>query len=514
MKRCLVFLLLLCLVLPVAQGVEDLILDPASLAQYNGMEVTGFVQPGGGDWAFLALWYQRMNFLVGLKKETGGWRQAFINLAAFPHGDMQIRLTDLTGTGKNVITGQEIRFEAGRYGPAFASYWSNGEYFEDHCVFEQDANGVFQLVNYARAGQSGMVDLSPTHMVFHDAFEQFTWVAYTLNRSAQGFSLERLPKNPRQAQQPGDLPPQLSESWLSAREIPLLGQDLIPVYSAPSDTSLRLASGKAAVSPRGWALVFGTEGDYALILYGIAPRHFRAGYIKTSFIPEGWDLAPLNFTPTPAQVIRKTTCLDGFNTLSQDLTNLTPGQPVTLLSRMGDFAYFEASLKGQTYRALAPLSAFDREPQPPKGKVLTEFRTAWGLEQALLSPFEQSGYPKLWYDARRFTPYQYIPELLRFDLAGSNPFEGEISLTIAPVSPHTQLDDLKPEYQGYTITPTSHQNILPGFIAAREDQRIETYLKDSPLGRYRFTLTYPERAQDTWRFRLLNILDNAEMGGF
>ena len=112
------------------------------------------------------------------------------------------------------------------------------------------------------------------------------------------------------------------------------------------------------------------------------------------------------------------------------------------------------------------------------------------------------------------SPYQYIPELLRFDLAGSNPFEQEISLTIAQVSPHIQLEDLKPEYQGYTLTPTSHQNILPGFIAAREDLRIETYLKDSPLGRYRFTLTYPERAKDTWRFRLLNILDSAEMGGF
>ena len=170
MKRCLVFLLLLCLVLPVAQGVEDLILDPASLAQYNGMEVTGFVQPGGGDWAFLALWYQRMNFLVGLKKEAGGWRQVFINLSAFPHGDMLIRLVDLTGTAKNLIIGQEIHFEQGAYGPAFASYWSNGEYFEDQCVFEQDKNGNFQLVHYARAGQSGMIDLSPTHMVFYDAF--------------------------------------------------------------------------------------------------------------------------------------------------------------------------------------------------------------------------------------------------------------------------------------------------------------------------------------------------------
>lgn len=515
MKRCLVILLLLCLLAPAAQAVQAPVSDLAALTSYRDMEITGFVQPGGGDWAFLALKDRQTNYLAGFNRQDGAWQEQFLSLTALPRGDMMIRLTDCTGTAKITIRGEEFFFDEEYYGTAFASYWSNGEYHENFSLFQQDQAGRFQLVHYANAGHSGLINLSADELVFYAAYEQVQRVWLSIQREVSRFNLEKLPRNPRQAHEPDVLPPALPEGWLSVREVTLSGTDLIPVYSAPDNKALRLAGGKAAVSPRGWALALGTEGDYTLILYGINPRHYRAGYIKSSLIPEHWVLAPLAFTPTPARVTKDVPAFDGLNTLSEPFLKLRTGQQVTLLSRIGDFSYFETTQGGKPCRAIASLNAFDTDPEPPQGHATADIQTAYGREQLLLTPLELPGFPKLWHDARLFWHHQPNDQILRFD-AANNPFQAQISLTITQAQPQAQLKDLEQEYQGqgYTLTPTTHQNILPGFIAAKEDQRIETYLKDSPQGRYQFTFVYPERAADTWGLRLKNILDTAEMGGF
>lgn len=516
MKRAfaLVLALLLCASLSIqAKAEENALIDLSKLREYEGWEVTDYVRPNQSDWAFLALKSGLQNSLAGFKLMGGVWQEQFVNFNAVPQGEMRIRFQDVSGISRVEVIGDEFDFDNYKYGTAFSCYWSNGETRENCCTFELEED-TFYIVDYSHWGQSGLINIKPDELIFFEAYTDVRRVKLKIRREIARFNLAQLPKNERQATQPDVLPPTLADGWLRAKEIPLPGRELIPVFSAPGKDALRLADGKAALSPKGWVMVFGTEGDSAMVLYGISPGRYRAGYIKASHLPDWYEDNPLNFTRVKAKVIRQAEGVEGLSGVGEVIAKLKPGQEVTLLSRIGVFAYYEGTLNKKTYRAVAPLNAFDQEPSPPVGMAAGEITTRYGRELLLLTAMkdEQTG-STLWYDARLLSPF-YNGNYWYF-WPVTNQLDAPLGLRFEQAGTDFSIEDLRQDYQdkGYDIRPLDNRLPEEGFIAVKEGQCEEIRLHTG-VHRLLFTLHYPERAKDTWRIRLLYTVETLTESDF
>lgn len=133
------------------------------------------------------------------------------------------------------------------------------------------------------------------------------------------------------------------------------GQKLA-VYSAPSASSWRGASGKASVSTNGSVYYAGWDGDWMLVLYEISNGKLRAGYVDGRQLqgrtPEKTQLA---FASATVVTVKKTVMTDDPNKASSNMTTLKKGTSVTFLARFGDWAYIETVIKKKAARGFVKL---------------------------------------------------------------------------------------------------------------------------------------------------------------
>ena len=136
------------------------------------------------------------------------------------------------------------------------------------------------------------------------------------------------------------------------------GAATVPVYSAPSEGSVRFAKGKASVNLREPAKLYGLtrDGNWALIEYAVSDRTSRFGYVKRSDLPgsAAWTFT-LPSVDVPVTVTQDTFLTDDPNVSQYRQMTLNAGSSVRLLGLYDLwYAYVEATLDGKTVRGFVP----------------------------------------------------------------------------------------------------------------------------------------------------------------
>ena len=154
----------------------------------------------------------------------------------------------------------------------------------------------------------------------------------------------------------------------SADEMPGdAGAATVPVYSAPSESSVRFAKGKASVNLREPAKFYGftQDGNWALVEYTVSGRTSRFGYVRRSELPSSvtWKYN-ISSIDVPVTVTQDTFLTDDPNVSQYHQMTLKAGDGVRLLGLQGAFyAYIETTLDGKTVRGFVP-AACVRYPLP------------------------------------------------------------------------------------------------------------------------------------------------------
>jgi len=508
-------------------SLETAILSDPELSAY---ELVSYAPIEGSGFAFASLKSGLQNTLAAYEMKQGQWVRAFVNINALPRGEMRFYVEDLSFTERFSIRGELTDSSLGHQrGHAVSFYWSNGEYHENYFVFERNEHQDWMLAFYANAGQGGMIDIECNKdgrtavFYFLEESRQNTRFSFNFRGKMQDFNFAFLPRTPRQARQPNMLPPALPVGWLTAREVPLEGEELIPVYSAPDRKALRGANGKAALSPRGWVQVFGVEGDFALVQYAMLPGEYRIGYIEQKHLPPWYvsDWAaenPLNFTRVESTLFAAQPTDDPLGTM-RALVKTTKDSPVTLLSRFGDFVYFEGRQNGRVYRAFANQRLFSDQPAPPEGLRETSAFAYGKWEDALASKVQLAGLPfAIWLDQTAFDLYTADEHTVVY--AQKNQLESTPYLAVEKAAPSLTEIRQQLEQEGWTVQACendihffnfSQDNDSLNFLCAGKEGQILRILlitlKGVPL---KITLGCPEQAYETWGLYLSQIIAGIE----
>ena len=121
------------------------------------------------------------------------------------------------------------------------------------------------------------------------------------------------------------------------------------VYSGPGTDYYRASNGKAAVS--GGRLRRGTQGDWALIGYGLSNNLYRIGYISKSALPGDLSVPEIYFGSQTATITKNAPVNDDPIIQPQKIFELSAGTNVTLLAYLDDrWAYIETTYNGQPIR--------------------------------------------------------------------------------------------------------------------------------------------------------------------
>ena len=145
------------------------------------------------------------------------------------------------------------------------------------------------------------------------------------------------------------------------------GAATVPVYSAPSEGSVRFAQGKASVNLREPAKFYGLtqDGNWALIEYAVSDRTSRFGYVKRSDLPSSvaWAFT-IPSVDVPVTITQDTFLTDDPNVSQYRQMTLNAGSSVRLLGLYDLwYAYVETTLDGKTVRGFVP-RAYLRYPLP------------------------------------------------------------------------------------------------------------------------------------------------------
>lgn len=128
----------------------------------------------------------------------------------------------------------------------------------------------------------------------------------------------------------------------------------IPVFSGPGTHYYRAASGKAAIGG-GRIRVWGTQGDWAMIGYGLSNNLYRVGYIQKSALPANLTVPELYFANKTATVVSEASLTDDPIINPTWLMKIPVGTKVTLLAYENfitppHWAYIETTFNGQPIR--------------------------------------------------------------------------------------------------------------------------------------------------------------------
>ena len=184
--------------------------------------------------------------------------------------------------------------------------------------------------------------------------------------------------------------PQFEEIELMDEEMPGdAGASTVPVYSAPSESSVRFAKGKASVNLREPAKFYGLtrDGNWALIEYEVSDRTSRFGYVKRSDLPSSvtWKYN-ISSIDVPVTVTQDTFLTDDPNVSQYQQMTLNAGSSVRLLGKYREwYAYVETTLDGKTVRGFVPRACL-RWPMPTEeapeaaARLVGEWESGGGSE--------------------------------------------------------------------------------------------------------------------------------------
>ena len=147
------------------------------------------------------------------------------------------------------------------------------------------------------------------------------------------------------------------------------GAATVPVYSAPSESSVRFAKGKASVNLRAPVKFYGLSRDesWMLVEYEVSDRTSRFGYVKRSELPCSMAQTQtmiFSSIDMPVTITKDTYLTDDPNVSQYHQMTLKAGDGVRLLGLQGAFyAYIETTLDGKTVRGFVP-AACVRYPLP------------------------------------------------------------------------------------------------------------------------------------------------------
>ena len=167
------------------------------------------------------------------------------------------------------------------------------------------------------------------------------------------------------------------------------GASTVPVYSAPSESSVRFAKGKASVNLREPAKFYGLtrDGNWALIEYEVSDRTSRFGYVKRSDLPSSvtWKYN-ISSIDVPVTVTQDTFLTDDPNVSQYQQMTLNAGSSVRLLGKYREwYAYVETTLDGKTVRGFVPRACL-RWPMPTEeapeaaARLVGEWESGGGSE--------------------------------------------------------------------------------------------------------------------------------------
>lgn len=115
-----------------------------------------------------------------------------------------------------------------------------------------------------------------------------------------------------------------------------------PVYSGPSESYVRAANAKAAVSTNDWIQVFGREDDMVLIQYAISSDKARFGYIASDALKREDSVQMLEFVFEPVTLASAAAMTDDPLFSKEVIAQLGSGEQVQYLGSFGDdWAYIE-----------------------------------------------------------------------------------------------------------------------------------------------------------------------------
>ena len=148
--------------------------------------------------------------------------------------------------------------------------------------------------------------------------------------------------------------PVIPDGTFSASTVDFTANQVYPVYSAPSNKSIRGANNRALVSTNDWIQVFGADGDWILVQYSISSSHYRIGYIYKNALPDGTIVDDLALTSVPAVVNYDVEVTDDPLVSQKKLASVAENTKVTCLGTMGDWSYIESTEDGKTFRGFVP----------------------------------------------------------------------------------------------------------------------------------------------------------------
>ncbi len=302
------------------------------------------------------------NCLFGFKQTEDGWDLYVRTEKALPQGEGVIRIGNSQGSDR-LVDGYHYTLPTLSIGRESAKFGD----FDDMGVSYILQNGRWMLEDVFHKGDdqvdSFFLTLGADSVTYYAEYEA-RWprgtVKATVQRDLRYVNLSALPTTYAAAREKLTQAPELPGSdKLAAQEIKFTGGRKYPVYSAPDETSLRGANGKAIVSTNSWIQVFGREGDWILIQYSIDAKHYRFGYIDAKALPKSAQVPDLTLDAEPAWSIESVTLTDDPLYSNNPLLTLPEGAPLTWLATLGDWAYVESS-SGDHLRGFVPAASLTR----------------------------------------------------------------------------------------------------------------------------------------------------------
>lgn len=150
--------------------------------------------------------------------------------------------------------------------------------------------------------------------------------------------------------------PSIPDGTLAPLNVSLpMGQKL-PVYCGPGEKYARAGKGKASVSTNGWVQVFGMEGDWLLIQYGISQAQMRFGYVSAAGLKlnDGTvDLTSL-WEDRSVSLVKPANLTDDPLASVTGIAQLPLGLQVRRLGWMGPWVYVEVLDGARLLRGFVP----------------------------------------------------------------------------------------------------------------------------------------------------------------
>ncbi len=295
-----------------------------------------------GDYGFALVEHNGDRKLLGYHAENAHMHPWLLSHDAAPQGE------GYAGLARNTPFSEDYDGNALYQDDLGFHIWlrdlDNAEYWNQFITFHWE-DGSFKLYEYQDwAGSRYVAYVSRDKVSFVDFMNDgpLGSVKGALQRELQYVRFSALPQDIAEAKHQLSAVNAIPAGDLSARSILLTGGKTYAVYAAPSETSLRGAKGKAAVSTNDWIQVFGEDGGFALIQYAISKTQMRIGYIKAEALEGAMNAHSLTWRNEQASLLKDVNLTDDPLKSKAALIKLKKGLPVTLLAMMGDWAYIEA----------------------------------------------------------------------------------------------------------------------------------------------------------------------------